>query len=119
MSNAVELSDVADAVERDAHGDLELGSRQVDARHHLSGGMLDLKTRIQLEEVEVILCVIVQIWNIRSASCLESWEEIHEHSTVPALTYPTSLANRTAARSICAKVSSLAMVTGASSIIFW
>ena len=33
------------------------------------------------------------------------------HSTVPTLTYPTSLAKRTAARSVSSKVSCFAMVT--------
>ena len=59
--DTVELTDVSNTVKRDTHGDLELGSRKVDTRDHFSSRMLDLKTRVELEEIEVILGVIIQV----------------------------------------------------------
>ena len=57
---AVEGTDVADAVEGDTHGDLELSRGQVDARDHLGSRMLDLKTRVELEEGEAVVAGRVQ-----------------------------------------------------------
>ena len=52
----VESTDVADAVERDAHGDLQLGGGQVHVGDHLCDGVLHLQTRVQLQErVRVVL----------------------------------------------------------------
>ena len=42
----------ADAVQRNAHGHLQLRSGQVNTADHFGGGMLDLETGIELEEVE-------------------------------------------------------------------
>ena len=52
---AVERADVADAVERDAHRDLELRGGEVDARHHLGRRVLDLEARVELEEGELVV----------------------------------------------------------------
>ena len=48
-------------MERDTHGNLKLGSRQVDTTDHLSGRMLDLKTGVKLEEVELVVGVGVEV----------------------------------------------------------
>ena len=45
---AVQRANVRDAMQRNAHGNLQLDGRNVHARHHLRRGMLDLQTRIQL-----------------------------------------------------------------------
>jgi hypothetical protein len=63
-SDAVELTDVLDTVERNTHGDLELSGGKVDSRNHFCGRVLDLETGVELEEVEDILCVAVEIWVI-------------------------------------------------------
>jgi hypothetical protein len=64
--NAVKLSDVADSVKRNTHSDLKLGCRKIDAGDHFGRRVLDLQTRIQLEEVEVIIGMTVKIWrNVR------------------------------------------------------
>ena len=52
--DTVEGTDVANAVKRDTHGDLELGGGKVDAGDHLGCRVLDLQTLVQLEEVEVV-----------------------------------------------------------------
>ena len=53
--HAVEGSDIPDSVQRDTHGNLQLDCRDVAARHHLSSWVLDLKTRVELEEVERVV----------------------------------------------------------------
>lgn len=60
-SNPIESSDVSNAVERDAHGDLELGSGEVDSRHHLGCWVLDLEARVEFKEIENILCVAIEV----------------------------------------------------------
>lgn len=52
---AVKSTDVADVVEGDSHGDLELGGGEVDPGNHLGGRVLDLETRVELEEVELVV----------------------------------------------------------------
>ena len=59
VSNAMELADMGDTMQKDTHGDLELRSGQADARDRLGGGMLHSETRVQLQEVKIILGVIV------------------------------------------------------------
>ena len=61
MRNTIELPDMADTMQRDTHGDLELRSGQIDARDHLGSGMLDLETRVQFQKVKIILCVIIEV----------------------------------------------------------
>jgi hypothetical protein len=53
--DTVKETNVANTVQGKTHSDLELGSGKVDTRNHLGGGMLDLKTRVQLEEVELVV----------------------------------------------------------------
>ena len=60
-SNTIQLTNVSDPVKRNTHGNLKLGSGKVDARNHLGGRMLDLKTRVELEEIEYILCMAVEV----------------------------------------------------------
>jgi hypothetical protein len=48
-------------VERDTHGNLKLGSGQVDTTDHLSGRMLDLETGVELQEVELVVGVGVEV----------------------------------------------------------
>ena len=48
MSDPVELTDMLDAVEGKTHGNLELSGGEVDSGNHFCGGMLDLKTRVEL-----------------------------------------------------------------------
>ena len=62
MLNAVELTDMTDAVERNTHSDLELSGGKVDTRYHLGRRVLDLKTRVELKEIEDILCVAVKVY---------------------------------------------------------
>lgn len=57
----VEDSDIPDAREGDTHCDLELGGREVDTRDHLSRGVLDLQTRVELEEEERVVRVGVEV----------------------------------------------------------
>jgi hypothetical protein len=57
----VEDSDVSDSVKRDTHGDLELGGGKVDAGDHLGRRVLDLKTRVELEEEERVIGVRVEV----------------------------------------------------------
>ena len=59
--HTVQQANVTDAVERNTHSNLELGSWQVDAGNHLSCRMLDLETRIKLEEVEFVVCVRIEV----------------------------------------------------------
>jgi hypothetical protein len=59
--NTVEETNVANAVERQTHSNLQLGGGKVDTRDHLGGRMFDLKTRVQLEEVELVVVVRVQV----------------------------------------------------------
>ena len=61
MSNPVELTDMLDAVKREAHGDLELSGGKVDSRNHFCGRVFYLETGVELEEVEDILRVAVEI----------------------------------------------------------
>ena len=61
--DTIEQTNVTDAVQGDTHGDLQLGGWQVDTGDHLSGGVLDLKTRVQFEEVELVIGVRVQVLN--------------------------------------------------------
>jgi len=53
----VESSDVSNSVKRDTHGDLKLSGGKVDAGNHLGGRMLDLETRVELEEEERVVDV--------------------------------------------------------------
>ena len=62
MLNAVQLTDMTDAVERNTHSDLELSGGKVNTRHHLGRRVLDLKTRVELKEIEDILCVAVKVY---------------------------------------------------------
>lgn len=59
--DSVEKSDVADAVEGNTHGNLELSSRKVDTTDHFRGRMLDLQTGVQLKEVELVIGVRVEV----------------------------------------------------------
>ncbi|GFZ47133.1 hypothetical protein JCM24511_04876 [Saitozyma sp. JCM 24511] len=59
--HAVEGTDVADAVEGQTHGNLELDGRDVAARDHLGGGMLDLESGVELEEVERVLLMRIEV----------------------------------------------------------
>ena len=63
-SDPVELTNMLDAVERKTHGNLELSSREVGTGNRFCGRMLDLKTGVELEEVENIFCMAVEIWTI-------------------------------------------------------
>ena len=54
-----------DAVGGKTHGDFELSGGEVDSRDHFRGGMLDLETGAEFEEVGDIFCVTVKIWIIR------------------------------------------------------
>ena len=68
MGDPVELTNMLDAVERKTHGDLELGSGEVDSRNHFCGRVLDLETWVELKEVEDILRMAVEVWIIRGLS---------------------------------------------------
>ncbi|KAI5305285.1 hypothetical protein KEM55_009081, partial [Ascosphaera atra] len=59
--DAVEQANVTDAVQGDAHCDLELCGGQVDAGDHLGGGVLDLQAGVELEEVELVVGVGVEV----------------------------------------------------------
>lgn len=61
MIDAVELTNGTDAMEGDTHSDEELGGGEIDAGHHLGGGMFNLKTGVQFEEVEDIVRVAVKV----------------------------------------------------------
>ena len=61
MSDPIELTDMLDAVERKAHGNLELGGRKVDSRNHFCSGMLDLEAGIEFEEVEDVLGMGIEV----------------------------------------------------------
>ena len=61
MSDPVELTDMLDAMEMEASGDLKLSGGKVDSRNHFCGRMFDLETGVKLEEVEVILRAAVDI----------------------------------------------------------
>ncbi len=51
--HAVEGSDVSDRVERGYHGDWSWAAGMLTRRDHLGGGVLDLETRVELEEGEL------------------------------------------------------------------
>ena len=59
--DAVHETNVADAVQRQTHGDLQLRGGEVDAADHLGRRMLDLETRVELEEVELVVVVRVEV----------------------------------------------------------
>ncbi|PNY27761.1 Uncharacterized protein TCAP_02317 [Tolypocladium capitatum] len=59
--DAVQQPDVTNPVQGQTHGDLKLGGGQVNAADHLSRGVLDLETRVELEEVELVVGVRVQV----------------------------------------------------------
>ena len=88
---------MSDTVERKACGNSELGSGKVDTGDHFCGRMFDPETGVELEEAEFILCVAVYIWGMHRSDQKEGCRPSEgSHSTVPALTYPTSVAKRTA-----------------------
>mmetsp|Transcript_9802 Transcript_9802/g.14587 ORF Transcript_9802/g.14587 Transcript_9802/m.14587 type:complete len:503 (-) Transcript_9802:439-1947(-) len=58
---SVELTDLRNFVEWDSHGNLKLSGRHVDSSNSLSNRVLDLQTRIQLQEEERIRCSVVQV----------------------------------------------------------
>ena len=58
---SVEATDFRDVVERNSHGDLKLSGRHVDASDTFRDRMLDLKTRVQLEEEEFVRGGIVEV----------------------------------------------------------
>jgi hypothetical protein len=83
--------------------------------------MFHLEARVQFKEIEDVLGVSIEVLLKTKGFSLDIRRKkirSSEHSTVPALTYPTSFAKRTAARSMSSNDSSFAIVTGASSIIF-
>lgn len=57
----VESSNVSNSVERDTHSDLKLSGGKVDTGNHLGGRMLDLETRVELEEEEGVVGVGVEV----------------------------------------------------------
>ncbi|CAI6094402.1 unnamed protein product [Clonostachys chloroleuca] len=59
--DAVEESDITDSMQRKTHGNLKLSCGQIDTAHHFSGGMLNLETRVELEEIELVVGVRVQV----------------------------------------------------------
>lgn len=59
--DTVEQPDVADTVQGNTHGNLQLSGGQVDTAHTFGGRVLDLETRVQLEEVELVVGMGVQI----------------------------------------------------------
>ena len=88
---------MSDTVERRTHDNLELGSGKVDTGDHFCGRTFDPKTGVELEEAESILCVAVDIWEMHRSDQKEGCRPSEgPHSTVPALTYPASVAKRTA-----------------------
>mmetsp|Transcript_13544 Transcript_13544/g.23330 ORF Transcript_13544/g.23330 Transcript_13544/m.23330 type:complete len:715 (+) Transcript_13544:4833-6977(+) len=54
----VEAADVRDAVEGDTHGNLDLAGRYVGSGDHLSDRVLNLETRVELQEEELIVVVV-------------------------------------------------------------
>ena len=52
---------MSNAVERNTHRNLKLGSRKVDTGNHLGGRVFDLETEIEFEELEGISSVTVEI----------------------------------------------------------
>ena len=52
---------VLDAMERDAHGDLELTGGQIDVGDHLRARVLDLEARIELEEAVGVRVRVVEV----------------------------------------------------------
>lgn len=46
------------------HSYLELGSGKVDTRNHLSCRVLDLETRVQFQEVEIVFGMAVQVLRV-------------------------------------------------------
>ena len=67
-SNPVKLTDISNAVERNTHSNLKLGGREIDPRDHLSCWMLDLKTRVQLQEIERVIIMTIEIYSNRYVS---------------------------------------------------
>lgn len=59
--HAIERSDVSDSMKGDTHGDLELNGGDVATTDHFRGGMFDLETRVELEEVERVVGVRVEV----------------------------------------------------------
>jgi hypothetical protein len=59
--DAVQESNIADAVKGKTHSNLQLSSRQIDTTDHLSGRMLDLETGVELQEVELVVGVRVEV----------------------------------------------------------
>lgn len=58
---AIKLADITDAMERNTHRYLKLSCREVDTADHFGGWVLDLETRVELEEIEFILRWAVEI----------------------------------------------------------
>jgi hypothetical protein len=71
-SDPVKLADIANAMQRKAHSDLELCRRKVDAADHFSSWMLDLETRVELEEKERVIGRAVEICFEKSGG---DWEK--------------------------------------------
>jgi len=114
--DAVEDTDVADAVEWDAHGDLELGGRQVDARNHLGRGMLHLQTRVEFQKVERVVLVVVQVLD-RADRCVA--DEVGKPYCGLFSDFIIRMFKIVHTCSSWRHFSSEQTVTGASSIIFW
>ena len=75
--DTVKKTNVTNAVQGNTHGNLELGSGQVDSRNHLGCGMLDLQTRIQFEEVEFVVGVRVEVLDGTSRNVSDQPTEAH------------------------------------------
>ena len=60
--NAIQLTDVADTMKRNTHGNLELSGGKVDTRDHLGGRVLNLETRVEFEEIEGSLGGTVKVY---------------------------------------------------------
>mmetsp|Transcript_92558 Transcript_92558/g.238967 ORF Transcript_92558/g.238967 Transcript_92558/m.238967 type:complete len:442 (-) Transcript_92558:210-1535(-) len=64
---AVEPADLRNLLQGDAHGDLQLRCRQVHLADLLGDWVLHLQTRVELQEIEILGCRVVQVLNCAGA----------------------------------------------------
>lgn len=65
---AVEFADIWDAIQRDAHGDLQLNRGQINSSQSLRHRMLHLQARIELKEVKLVCRRVVEVFH-RTSTC--------------------------------------------------
>ncbi|KAH3668228.1 hypothetical protein OGAPHI_001982 [Ogataea philodendri] len=74
---SVKESDVLYSVKWDTHGNLQLGGREIDTRHHLCGWVFHLQSWVQFQKVEFVVCVGVKVLDSTSRNVSNQLTKSH------------------------------------------